>query len=207
MVLSVCAALGRPVLALGLLLVLGLVSFAYTTAGRVLRSRSWPRGGPSEREREIVAAQADTGPLLPRSAAARLAAGSGSFLWARPPVLRLVEYGLVAGLVAATDTEALPAAFLVLLVVASHHYDDLYRVLNRLTPSSGAARTLGLGAPGRVLVVVGLVLAGEPVLEGGLWVLAAGLGILYVVLEPVRVLREVRSAAPGEAVPAGDLGG
>jgi hypothetical protein len=208
MVLSVFAALGRPVVALGALLGLGLVSFAYTAAGRTLRSRAWRRSGdPSAREREIVAAQADLGPLLPPSAAALVAAGAGAFLWLRPALLRVVEYALVVVLVWLADPGALPAAFLLLLVVASHHYDDLYRVLNRLSPAVGWARVLGLGVPGRLLVVAVLAALGGQVLEGGLWVLAAGLGILYLVAEPVRVLREVRSVPPGDAVPAGALGG
>lgn len=46
-----------------------------------------------------------------------------------------------------------------------------------------------------------LALAGSAVLEGGLWVLAAALGILYVVVEPVRVLREVRVTRSADPVP------
>jgi hypothetical protein len=41
-------------------------------------------------------------------------------------------------------------------------------------------------------VVAVLAVGGAAALEGGLWVLAAVLGILYVVIEPSRVLREVR---------------
>lgn len=203
MVLSVFAALGRPVLALATLVVLGLVSFAYTTAGRTLRTRSWPPGDPSAREREVVAAQADGGPLQPQAAALVVAArpGGGRFLWARPAALRAVEYAAVLGIVTVADRDALDTTYLLLLVVASHHYDDLYRVLHRLTPATAATRLAGLGAPGRLLVVTLLALAGSAVLEGGLWVLAAALGILYVVVEPVRVLREVRVTRSADPVP------
>jgi hypothetical protein len=121
----------------------------------------------------------------------------------RPALLRLAEYGLVVLMVRLADPDALPAAFLLLLVVASHHYDDLYRVLNRLSPSAGWATVLGLGVPGRIAVVTVLAAVGGQVLEGGLWALATGLGILYLVAEPLRVLREVRAAPPGDAVPAG----
>ena len=192
-VLSVLAAAGRPVLALGVLLGLGLVSFAYTAAGRTLRARSWARGEPSLREREIVAAQVDAGPLLPGAGVRVAGSAASQFRWARPAVLRLLEYSAVLVLVRALATDATPAAFALLLVTASHHYDDLYRVLHRLAPAAAGLRALGLGMAGRLLLLAVLAVLGERVLEGGLWVLAAWLGILFVVVEPVRVLREVRS--------------
>jgi len=205
-VLSVLAALGRPVTALVVLLALALVSFGYTSAGRTLRTRSWAQQEPSPREREVVAAQLDLGPLRPGHAlqvAQRLAGGSSRFLWLRPALLRLTEYAVVLALSwAAPDRGATSAAFAVLLVVASHHYDQLYRVLQGLRAGSGVARALGLGVPGRLLVVTVLAAlastaqapAGREVLEGGLWVLAGGLGILFLVVEPVGVLREARDA-------------
>jgi hypothetical protein len=196
LVLSALAAAGRPVAALAVLLVLGLGSLAYTSAGRTLRSRSWPAVRPSQREREIVAAQADLVPLA-AGLAARVAAGSSRFLWVRPAVLRLAEYVVVVAVVAAVHADAVDAAYALLLVVASHHYDDLYRVLNRLSPPPVPVVVAGLGAVGRIVVVAALAAVGGDLLEGGVWVLAALLGILYVVVEPVRVLREVRrSAAP-----------
>jgi hypothetical protein len=102
--------------------------------------------------------------------------------------------GLTAGLPGAGPGAAV---CVLLLVVASHHYDDLYRVLNRLRPPSAASQVLGLGFPGRLLVVAVLALAGSQdatVAEGGLWVLAAWLGMLFLVVEPARVLREVRTS-------------
>ena len=195
LVLSVLAAAGRPVGALAALLVLGLVSLAYTSAGRTLRARSWAPVEPSPREREVVEAQVDLVPLAPRLAA-RVAAGRSRFLWVRPALVRLLEYALVVALVAVVDRDGADAAYALLLVVASHHYDDLYRVLNRLSPPPAPAVVAGLGAVGRLLVVAVLAAVGGDALEGGVWVLAALLGILYVVVEPVRVLREVRRSAP-----------
>lgn len=190
-VLSVFAALGRPVLALAVLLGLGLVSFAYTTAGRSLRTRAWTAADPSQREREIVGAQLDV-PGLTR----RFAGSSSRWLWAWPSALRLVEYAAVLALTLAVDLGAAAAAFALLLVVASHHYDALYRVLHRLRPSPRVLRVIGLGLVGRLVVVVVVVLAlavaGRDTLEAGLWALAVLLGMLFLVVEPVRVLREVR---------------
>jgi hypothetical protein len=162
-----------------------------------LRARSWAPDEPSAREREVVAAQVDLVPLASRLAA-RVAAGRSRFRWVRPAIIRLVEYALVVTVVAVADKNASDAAYALLLVVASHHYDDLYRVLNRLSPPPAAVVFAGLGAVGRVLVVAVLALVAPDdgsVLEGGLWVLAALLGILFLVVEPVRVLREVRRSA------------
>lgn len=204
-VLSVLAALGRPATALAVLLVLALASFGYTAAGRGLRTRSWARQEPSGREREVVAAQVDAGPLLP-GLDAWVAGGRSRWLWARPALVRLGEY---AGVLFPTYAlgGAGPAAFALLLAVASHHYDALYRVLNGLRPPARGARWAGLGVAGRLVVVTALALAGGGVLEGGLWVLAGALGILFLVVEPAGVLRaarrSVRRTPPGGA----DAGG
>ena len=207
LVLSVLAAAGRPALALAVLLVLGLLSLAYTSAGRSLRTRAWPRRAPTAREREIVAAQADPGPL-PLRLGGLLAAGTGRWLWARPAVLRLAEYAALAGVVVAADAGALPPAYALLLVVASHHYDELYRVLHRLAPASRISRgRRARGRRARPAVVAVLALVSGGALAGGLWVLAAALGILYLVVEPVRVLHEVRSARPDAGEPGGSADG
>jgi Family of unknown function (DUF5941) len=182
------------------LLVLGTGSLLYTSAGRTLRARSWPAEPVLDREREIVLAQLDGGPLVPSAVAARFAGRPGGrerFLWVRPAMLRAGEYLAVLGLTAGLAGAGPGAAVCVLLlVVASHHYDDLYRVLNRLRPPSALSRVLGLGVAGRLVVVAVLALLGSSrhaVGEGGMWVLAGWLGILYLVAEPARVLREVRS--------------
>ena len=196
LVLSVLAALGRPAGALAVLLALGAVSLLYTSAGRTVRARSWPPEPVTPREREIVLAQVDGAPLLPAAVAGRLAggvAGRERFLWVRPALLRAAEYSLVLAFTALLPGVGPGAAVAVLLlVVASHHYDDLYRVLNRLRPPSTVTRVLGLGWPGRLLVVAALSLLGGSVAQGGLWVLAAGLGMLFLGFEPARVLGEVR---------------
>jgi hypothetical protein len=200
LVISVLAAAQQPLAALAVLLVLGAGSLLYTSAGRTLRARSWPAEPVLDREREIVLAQVDGGPLVPATAAGRFAGRPGGrerFLWVRPALLRAGEYLAVLGLTAGLAGAGPGAAVCVLLlVVASHHYDDLYRVLNRLRPPSALSRVLGLGVAGRLVVVAVLALLGSSrpaVGEGGLWVLAGWLGILYLLAEPARVLREVRS--------------
>jgi hypothetical protein len=206
LVISVLAAAQQPLAALAVLLGLGAGSLLYTSAGRTQRARSWPAEPVLDRDREIVLAQLDGGPLVPAPLAARFAGRPGGrerFLWVRPSLLRAGEYLAVLALTAGLAGAGQGAAVCVLLlVVASHHYDDLYRVLNRLRPPSALSRVLGLGVAGRLLVVAALALLGavrHAVGEGGLWVLAGWLGILYLVAEPARVLREVRTTAGGAA--------
>lgn len=205
LVLSVLAAAGRPQLALGVLLCLGLVSLAYTSAGRVLRTRAWARRDPAPRERDIVAAQADPG-LLPGRVTSLAAAGSSRALWARPSLLRLAEYAVLVALAGTAGGSALPAAYVLLLVVASHHYDDLYRVLNGLAAPPRAVQAAGLGTAGRLLLVGVLSAVGDDVLVWGLWSVAAVLGVLFLVVGPLRVLQEVRTASTFDGQPGAPAG-
>ena len=198
LVISLLAAVGLPVGALVTLLVLGTGSLAVhvgrphpasAVVGR--RSRSPTGSGRSSWRRWTAASCCPTA-----SAGGSRARPDGRerFLWVRPALLRAGEYAGVLALTALLPgTGPGAAACLLLLVVASHHYDDLYRVLNGLHPPAQAARLLGLGWPGRLLVVAVLSVVGGSVGEGGLWLLAAALGMLYLVIEPAGVMREVRS--------------
>lgn len=192
LVISAGAAVGAPRAALVALLGLGLVSLAYTGGGRTLRARAWPRVPSSGREREIVAAQLDPGPLAGALARVRSPRPlSGRFLWVLPPALRLAEYATVLVVARTVSPGATAAAYAVLLAVAYHHYDELYGVLNRLAPVPAPGRLVGLGVEGRVLLVVVLALFGAAVLTGGLWVAAACLGALFLGYGTMRVWREV----------------
>ncbi len=196
-VLSLFALAQLPAVGLAVLLVLGLGSLLYVGAGRTLRARAWPAGPVPPREHEIVTAQVDGAPLVPARLAGRVAGsptGSQRFLWARPALLRVGEYSVVLALTGRLPGPGAGAAvFALLLVVASHHYDDLYRVLQGLRPPGRVSRALGLGVPGRLLVVAALALVGGAAGEGGVWLLAAGLGILFLGVEPARLMGEVRS--------------
>lgn len=194
-VLSVLAALGAPLAAMVVLLGLAALSLLYVAAGLALRGRAWRSDRVPPREREIVAGQVDETPVL--GALARRVAGGPDrqgFLWARPAVLRAVELGLLLALTARLPgTAAGGAAFLLLLVTASHLYDLLYRVLGGLRPSPPVVRSLGLGSAGRLVVVAALAVVGGDAGTAGLWVLVAWLGVLFLVVEPAQVLREVRA--------------
>jgi phosphatidylglycerophosphate synthase len=164
------------------LLVLSLVSAVYTTAGRVGR-RAFARGAsaPSARGSQVTTGLrlrtlVDAGPL-----ASWLPGLSGRWGWLAPALARTVEQGGLLLVVAVHCRSALPAAYSLLVVVALHQYDVVYR--QRL---AGAVEDDGLlGRPGfvvRCVVVLLVVLlplgaARQPVL----WALAAVLAALTVV--------------------------
>lgn len=204
LVISVAAAFGSAYWVFGALLTLACVALVYTTAARVLRARTWlPLPGP-ELERQVVRAQLDRGPL--GSAVARVVPWSvpaGRYAWSLPPLLRALEFSCVLVLVRTVAPEAMPAAFAFLFVVAYHHYDALYRVLNGLV-SAGALRAAGLGVEGRLLVLAVLAAAGAEALARGLVVLTVVLGVLFVGVGTaggISAMRQPqRTRAPGRAV-------
>jgi hypothetical protein len=215
LVLSVFAAANRPQLGLVVLLALAAVSGCYVTAGRLLRTTAWRADGAVPREREIVAAQVDAGPLLPRAWAWRLAGpedGSARFAWVRPALLRVLEY---AGVLALTATlpgvGAGAGVFALLLVVAAHHYDALYRVLQGLRAGlTGSVEALGLGWPGRLVVVAVIAMVGVDHPGGGrtgIWLLAGALAVLFLVVEPAGALRAIRDQPASELPSEGAAGG
>ena len=182
------------------------------STGRLLRTAAWRPEPVAAREHEILAAQVDAAPLLPPRWADRLAGrsgGSARYGWLRPAYLRAFEYVAVLALTAALPGAGTGAAvFVLLLVVASHHYDLLYRVLQGLR--AGGAAVLGLGWPGRLLVVAALAVVGanQPdAARAGLWVVAGVLGVLFLVVEPAGVLRAMRSQPALGLPPEGATGG
>lgn len=194
LVISVAAALGSARAVFVALLVLGLVALAYTTAGRVLRARTWSDVAATERERAVIRAQIDRGPLA--AAVARLGPWQlpvGRFAWALPPSLRLVEYATIVVVVQAVAPDAMPAAFALLFALAYHHYDALYRVLNGL-PAVGAVHAAGLGVEGRLIVVFVLAALGPETLADGLVVMAVALGALFVGVGTMGGLQAMRAS-------------
>jgi hypothetical protein len=111
--------------------------------------------------------------------------------WLVPPLVRLVEYGLLATLTAAADPDALPLCFAFLGVLAFHHYDTVYRLRHqRLAPPSWV-RLAGAGWEGRLLIASILALTGG--IRFGLLAAAVGLGLLYVTESTSSWLRFSRS--------------
>ena len=197
LVISVTAAFGTPRLVFIALLCLGLLALAYTTSGRVLRARTWVDLEASGRERAVVRAQLDRGPLA--AVLARVSPWDlpvGRYAWTVPPLLRLLEYAVVLTVVPAVAPDAVPAAFALLFAVAYHHYDALYRVLNGLLPV-GALHAIGLGVEGRLVVILALAAAGETAMSRGLVVLAIVLAAAFVGVGTLGGLRALRSGSGG----------
>jgi hypothetical protein len=110
----------------------------------------------------------------------------GRFRWAVPSVLRLAELGLVLRLTQVLAPDAAAVAYLLLFVLAFHHYDTLFRVLAGAETPRWVG-TAGFGYDGRMLLVAALALAGQ--LRSGLLVLACWLGLVFVVIATAQWLR------------------
>jgi uncharacterized protein DUF5941 len=128
--------------------------------------------GPNPRLR----AYHDDGPLA--LALGRFTAGlprSRRLAWLGPPIVRAIEYGYLAVLGFAQDVPA-PLIYVLLAVLAYHHYDTVYRTRQKLWPQRWVFLA-GLGWEGRLLVVTAAALLG--VLPFVYAVLAAYLGVMF----------------------------
>lgn len=147
LLISIGALFNSPAFALWSLLVLGLVGLAYTTTGRVLRSKTWlhPKSvsGCDVLERQINPGLgvewfwADDAHIM-----------TGKFAWMAPALLRLFELGLVFAI-----ARNHPIAYLWIFAVAFHHYDALYRSLAGFEMPKDIM-TYGLGFLGRSLIII-----------------------------------------------------
>jgi len=131
----------------------------------------------------------------PAGALARRRPHTGRLDWLVPPVLRLAEYAALLRLTGATADGTVPACYALLAALAYHHYDVVYRLRDRGEDPPGWLRRFGLGWEGRLLVAA--VLVGLDVLRPGLFVLAAVLGVVYVVEGVLGWVRSERAPVPG----------
>jgi hypothetical protein len=147
LVISIGAVFNSPAFALWGLLVLGLVGLAYTTTGRILRSKTW-RHPKAVSGCDVLERQLNPG----LGAEWFWADGSnpltGKFAWMAPALLRLFELGLVFAI-----AHKYPIAYLWIFAVAFHHYDALYRSLAGFEMPKNI-KTYGLGFLGRSLVII-----------------------------------------------------
>ena len=147
LVLSIGAAFNSPAFALYALFTLGLIGLAYTTLGRVLRSRSWNH--PKEVSGyQILERQFDAGRIGQWLFADGHTPFASRFSWSAPAIFRLIELGLVAAV-----SQVYPFAYLWIFAVAFHHYDSLYRSLAGYEMPANI-RKYGLGFIYRTLIVI-----------------------------------------------------
>ena len=147
LVISLGAAANSPEFALWSLLILGLIGLAYTTIGRILRSKTW-RHPKTVSGCDVLERQINPG----LGAEWFWADGShpltGKFAWMVPAVLRLFELGLVFAIARSN-----PVAYLWIFAVTFHHYDALYRSLAGFEMAK-EIKTYGLGFLGRSLIII-----------------------------------------------------
>ncbi|MBW8484653.1 DUF5941 domain-containing protein [Actinomadura parmotrematis] len=100
---------------------------------------------------------------------------NGRLDWLVPPFIRAIEYGYLAVLGFAQGVPA-PLIYVLIAVLAYHHYDTVYRARQGLWPPEWIFRA-GLGWDGRMLIVAFLGLSG--LLAFAYASLAVYLGVLF----------------------------
>lgn len=99
----------------------------------------------------------------------------GRMDWLVPPIIRGIEYGYLAVLGFAQGVSA-PLVYVLIAVLAFHHYDTVYRTRQGIRPQEWVFRA-GLGWEGRMLLVAFAGLFG--ILPFAYAALAAYLGVLF----------------------------
>jgi hypothetical protein len=99
----------------------------------------------------------------------------GPLDWLVPPVIRAIEYGYLAVLGFAHGVPE-PLIYVLIAVLAYHHYDTVYRTRQRLWPPDWVFRA-GLGWDGRMLLIAAAGLIGA--LPFAYAALAVYLGVLF----------------------------
>ena len=201
-VLSVGAVTVGPRWTLLILLGLGLLAFAYTTAGRILRSARW-RHPPERSGSWLLVPQLDLGPIgepLWNLTLGRLHPLAWSFGWVWPVLMRAVELGAGWWIVREVVPDAAPWLFAWTFVVAFHHYDLLYRVLGGAVPPRWLS-WFGLGWEGRTILVLLAGWAGASAVTTLLHVGTPPLALLFVVIASIQWVRylRARTAVPSDA--------
>jgi hypothetical protein len=185
LVISLGAAFNSPAFALWGLLILGLIALAYTTTGRILRSKSW-RHPKTVSGCDVLERQINPG----LGAEWFWADGShplaGKFAWMAPAVLRLLELGLVFAI-----AQSNPVAYLWIFAVAFHHYDALYRSLAGFEMSKDI-KTYGLGFLGRSLIIIMTALGILIPLNVALLIGGIGFTLLFVGYASLKWMQQIR---------------
>jgi hypothetical protein len=99
----------------------------------------------------------------------------GRLDWLVPPMMRAIEYGYLAALGFAQGVSD-PLIYVLIAVLAYHHYDIVYRTRQRLWPPEWVFRA-GLGWDGRMLIAALSAFAG--ITPFAYAALAAYLGVLF----------------------------
>lgn len=121
----------------------------------------------------------------------------GRLGWLEPVPVRAAEYTFVVWLAWRAGGAALPVAFVLLVVVAFHHYDLFHRTWYQQPPSP-SVNAAGLGWDGRTgVLLVASVLGMLPLAATAL----AALGVVVFVGESLRSWRDHVQDPPGASGP------
>ena len=147
--ISVTAAIGGAMFTFIAMPILALISMVWVYRVRIVKTLAMAKTRISS---PVISRQLDLGlkskPLFVR------------FDWLEPSLLRAIELGLLIALFASTGTLGI-ASFVILLSIAFHHYDNLYRAMQNEQKPSWLG-WLGLSVVGRVAVLTLSVLLGWP---------------------------------------------
>ena len=163
----------------------------YVAIGRIVRSLTWS-GRSAADGVDVLRAQLDAGPVA--AGLARLIPGirprlDGRFGWGVPPVLRAVELGGIAWIMAISTVGLSATAFWLLFFVAYHHYDNLYRSLQGSAPPRWLTY-MGLGWEGRLGIVA--IAAATSLIDALSGVLLVWFGVVFGVVASIQWLRSKR---------------
>jgi hypothetical protein len=120
-------------------------------------------------------------------------ADRGRLAWLVPPLLRVVEYGLLLRIAVLADHRALPACYALLAALAFHHYDSVYRLRHQKVPPPAWLGLASGGWDGRLVILFALAAAGA--LRPALIVAAVTLGAVFVTESVASWLRFARAEA------------
>jgi Family of unknown function (DUF5941) len=120
-------------------------------------------------------------------------ADRGRLAWLVPPLLRVVEYGVLLRIAVLSDHRALPACYALLGALAFHHYDSVYRLRHQKVPPPAWLGLASGGWDGRLVVLFALAAAGA--LRPALIVAAVALGAVFVTESVVSWLHFARAEA------------
>ena len=179
--ISLTAAVGGALFTFTALPLLALFSMLWVYRVRVAKSLSMAK---TRIKSQVIARQLDLGfkakPTFSR------------FDWLEPSVLRATELGVLICLFAFSGnfTEATGvASFLILLAIAFHHYDNLYRSMQNEEKPKWLS-ILGLSVPGRIMLLVAAILVGL-----NLTLLAGYFSVLFLVISSIQWVVSHRAKA------------
>jgi len=180
--ISVLTALTRPRVVFVVLLAAGVLAGAYMLLARVRRSL---RGMPGTRADADVAALVlqrmwEAGPVVRALSSGRHAPGP-RWGWLVPPLLRALEYAVVAAAAALSGAGVGAVCYTYLLAVIWHHYDSAYRLRRGMAGASVFPMARFAGFEVRTAALALLAAAGATaftVVAGTLAVVLAGLAVV-----------------------------